>query len=297
MLRRKFFRDGETPLAASATSGTTMDEVSAAAVSPATAFSFREALTSNLPAVLDPAGHALDVRRVSGLKKASAAGSLFWLAWIGDIAMDTAVVAAIGACLILLDWMWNEKLGVRILGIVRDEKGEECEVENGRGSQFPSDVAASARVCGGVDKTFTSASNRNSPVNIADLYFLRQKTVSNVELHKYFLELKHQSRSSFASLPRILEIDCVGHIKGHQHLVYIYNLLYLHAVTRAPVLRLTLQLVYIVELKNRENSLTAVDSEFWSNIQFHNDGKNFSSQTLISTDHDVLKFKKINRCQ
>ncbi|KAL0345048.1 UNVERIFIED_CONTAM: hypothetical protein Sradi_4336100 [Sesamum radiatum] len=49
MLSRKFLSDGDTPLAASATSGTTIEAVSAAAVSPDTAFSFNDALTSNFP--------------------------------------------------------------------------------------------------------------------------------------------------------------------------------------------------------------------------------------------------------
>lgn len=49
MLSKKFLRDGETPDAASATSGITIEAVSAAAVIPVTAFSFRDALTSSLP--------------------------------------------------------------------------------------------------------------------------------------------------------------------------------------------------------------------------------------------------------
>lgn len=43
MLSKKFLREGET--AASATSGTTIEAVNAAAVSPDTTFSFMEALT------------------------------------------------------------------------------------------------------------------------------------------------------------------------------------------------------------------------------------------------------------
>ncbi|KAG5605692.1 hypothetical protein H5410_027184 [Solanum commersonii] len=45
MLSKKFLRDGETPSAASATSGMTMEAVSAAAVNPVKAFSLREAFT------------------------------------------------------------------------------------------------------------------------------------------------------------------------------------------------------------------------------------------------------------
>uniref|UniRef100_A0A6N2N016 Uncharacterized protein n=1 Tax=Salix viminalis TaxID=40686 RepID=A0A6N2N016_SALVM len=46
MLSKKFLREGETPApAASATSGITMEAVSAPAVNPVTTFSFNEALT------------------------------------------------------------------------------------------------------------------------------------------------------------------------------------------------------------------------------------------------------------
>ena len=71
MLSKKFFSDGETPEAASATSGTTIEAVSAAAVIAVTAFSFREALTSSLPLDLEGEDTAFECLRGSGLKKAS----------------------------------------------------------------------------------------------------------------------------------------------------------------------------------------------------------------------------------
>lgn len=89
MLSKKFLREGVTSPAACATSGTTMEAVSAAAVNPATAFSFNEAFTSNFPTALD----GLTGR---GFTKPSAAGSLLWAARGSGSAMDTAEVEAIG---------------------------------------------------------------------------------------------------------------------------------------------------------------------------------------------------------
>ncbi|CAA0814233.1 Unknown protein [Striga hermonthica] len=110
ILSRKFFSDGETPLAASATSGTTIDAVNAAAVNPVTAFSFSEALTLNLPA----AGVALDDRRGSGFKKAPAIGCVFWLARTSGTAMDNAeVVAAIVNLLVLFFFCVSVALDVK----------------------------------------------------------------------------------------------------------------------------------------------------------------------------------------
>jgi len=65
MLSKKFFREGLTPgPAASATSGSTMEAVSAVAASPATAFSFKEARTWNLALEFDEA-----VGLLEGLKE------------------------------------------------------------------------------------------------------------------------------------------------------------------------------------------------------------------------------------
>lgn len=97
MLRRKFLREGETLLAASATSGTIMEAVIAAAVaavSPATAFSFNEALTSNFAAGFDA---ALDGLSGSG---AAVPGSFLWVARGSGSAIETAEVEAI--CV----WEW-----------------------------------------------------------------------------------------------------------------------------------------------------------------------------------------------
>ncbi len=92
MLRRKFLREGETLLAASATSGRTMEAVIAAAVAaviPAAALSFNEALTSNFPAGFDA---ALDGLSGIGFP---AAGSLLWAARGRGSAIETAEVEAI----------------------------------------------------------------------------------------------------------------------------------------------------------------------------------------------------------
>ena len=79
MLSKKFLREGVT--AASATSGTTMEAVNAAAVKPVTTFSFKDALTSNLPLGLDTAT-PFEARRANGaLNDASDVGTtLFWVA-------------------------------------------------------------------------------------------------------------------------------------------------------------------------------------------------------------------------
>ncbi|CAK9144167.1 unnamed protein product [Ilex paraguariensis] len=95
MLSKKFLRDGETPdPAASATSGITIEAVSAAAVNAVTAFSFNEALASNFPMGFG-AAIAFDGLTGNGLKKPSEVGSLFWLAEVSGIAMKTAEVEAI----------------------------------------------------------------------------------------------------------------------------------------------------------------------------------------------------------
>lgn len=79
MLSKKFLRDGVT--AASATSGTIMEAVKAAAVRPVTAFSFREALTSNLELGFDDAATLFEARRGSGLKNESElCTTFFWAA-------------------------------------------------------------------------------------------------------------------------------------------------------------------------------------------------------------------------
>lgn len=82
MLSKKFFSDGETPgPAASATSGITIDAVRAAAVIPATAFSFNEDRTAtSLPLDFGVAAMGLrDLEEGNGLKKASLESG-FWLA-------------------------------------------------------------------------------------------------------------------------------------------------------------------------------------------------------------------------
>ncbi|KAL6984603.1 Rpa1ap [Sarracenia purpurea var. burkii] len=91
MLSRKFFSEGEIPgPAASATSGMTMDAVSAAAVNPTTAFSFSEALASNFLV-----GKAFEELTDNGLKKASELRSCFWVAKASGVDAKTAVVDAI----------------------------------------------------------------------------------------------------------------------------------------------------------------------------------------------------------
>lgn len=98
MLSRKFLSDGETPEAASATSGTTMEAVSAAAVNPVIAFSFREALTLKLAADFEAAiAIALEGLTGSGLKKASQLGTdtLFWLEEVKGMAVEIEEAEAI----------------------------------------------------------------------------------------------------------------------------------------------------------------------------------------------------------
>ncbi|CAN6541226.1 unnamed protein product [Malus baccata var. baccata] len=99
ILSKKFFREGETPEAASATSGITIEAVSAAAVIPVTAFSFNEALTRSLPLDFDAAGASAFEGLIgsgSGLKKHPAEDwILFWVALVNGMAIVTAVVDAI----------------------------------------------------------------------------------------------------------------------------------------------------------------------------------------------------------
>lgn len=94
MLSKKFFSDGESPpdSAAWATSGTTMEAVRAAAVSPVTTFSFMEALTWNFLASL-VAGIALEGLTGNGLRNEH--GVEQTLFWVNGIDMDTAEVEAI----------------------------------------------------------------------------------------------------------------------------------------------------------------------------------------------------------
>lgn len=104
MLSKKFLSDGDNPeSAASATSGITIEAASAAAVNPVIAFSFREALTSNFPLDLDDAA-AIDFegRTGNGLKKASDPCSLVWVALVMGMAIETAKVEAIVACLLVI---------------------------------------------------------------------------------------------------------------------------------------------------------------------------------------------------
>ncbi|KAJ9687980.1 hypothetical protein PVL29_013953 [Vitis rotundifolia] len=106
MLSKKFLSDGDNPeSAASATSGITIEAASAAAVNPVTAFSFKEALTSNFPLDLDDAA-AIDFegRTGNGLKKASDPCSLFWVALVMGMGMaiETAKVEAIVVCLLVI---------------------------------------------------------------------------------------------------------------------------------------------------------------------------------------------------
>lgn len=100
MLSKKFLSDGDNPeSAASATCGITIEAVSAAAVNPVTVFSFREALTTNLPLDLGLDGDAamdLEGRTGNGLKKASDPCSLFW-ALVKGVAIETGKVDTIFA--------------------------------------------------------------------------------------------------------------------------------------------------------------------------------------------------------
>ncbi|KAK4283456.1 hypothetical protein QN277_000404 [Acacia crassicarpa] len=96
MLSKKFLRDGVT--AASATSGTIMEAVKAAAVRPVMAFSLREALTTSLELGLDDTVTLFEGRRGSGWKNVEVGGAaFFWAraAQAGGMAMETAEVEAI----------------------------------------------------------------------------------------------------------------------------------------------------------------------------------------------------------
>lgn len=98
MLSKKFLREGDTPdPAASATSGITIEAVNAAAVSPVTAFSFKEACTSSLALDLDFVDKppAIDGLIGSGLRKDWELGScsnLFWDAEASGIAIETEAI-------------------------------------------------------------------------------------------------------------------------------------------------------------------------------------------------------------
>ena len=102
MLNKKLLREGVTPDAACATSGTTMDAVRAAAVKAVTVFSLRELLTTTKR--LD--GTQLAVfgdETLSGLKKEAVGGTgrlVFMCMWVSGIAMETAQLEAIDE----LDW-------------------------------------------------------------------------------------------------------------------------------------------------------------------------------------------------
>ncbi|KAL4324455.1 hypothetical protein GQ457_11G017240 [Hibiscus cannabinus] len=93
MLSKKFFRDGVTPSAASATSGIIINAVSAAA-----AFfpNEEDALTWSLPLGLVTLLTPLDGFTGSGLNKASELGAtLFWLARAEGRTIETAEMDAI----------------------------------------------------------------------------------------------------------------------------------------------------------------------------------------------------------
>ena len=92
-LSKPFFREVVT--AASATSGTIIEAVNAAAVSPVTAFSFIEARTLNFPAVFGDT--VFDGRSGGGLKNAWELGTaaVFWPAFVSGIAIETAEIEAI----------------------------------------------------------------------------------------------------------------------------------------------------------------------------------------------------------
>ena len=97
ILSKKFLREGVTPApAASATSGSTMEAVSAVAASPAIAFSFKEARTWNLALLdFDAAIGLLEGLKGNALAKASVLLTLFWVALVIGIAIETAEVEAI----------------------------------------------------------------------------------------------------------------------------------------------------------------------------------------------------------
>ncbi|NBH29357.1 hypothetical protein D3Z60_27635, partial [Lachnospiraceae bacterium] len=72
-----------------------MEAVKAAALNPATAFSWKEALTTNFAAGLDTTAADLDDLRGRGLRKPSAEGRVLWAARGSGSAIDTAEVEAI----------------------------------------------------------------------------------------------------------------------------------------------------------------------------------------------------------
>ncbi|KAA0055792.1 hypothetical protein IC582_003117 [Cucumis melo] len=103
ILSKKFFNEGDTPdPAASATSGITIDAARAAAVIPATAFSFNDDRTATiLPLEMGAAAMGLrDLKEGNGLKKASLESGL-WVAWVNGKAIETAEVEAIDG----MKWM------------------------------------------------------------------------------------------------------------------------------------------------------------------------------------------------
>lgn len=100
MLSKKFLREGETPdPAASATWGITIEAVNAAAVSPVTVFSFKEAWTWSLALdfgfekTTDFDGDLTG----NGLKKDSEFGcwTLLWVAELSAIAIETEAISTL----------------------------------------------------------------------------------------------------------------------------------------------------------------------------------------------------------
>jgi len=99
MLSKKFWRDGDrSDPAADATSGTTMDAVNAAAVSPATAFSLSDARTSTLPDFELVTKATFDGLKGSGLRKDCGVGGcrhcsdLFPVAEVMGIDIETNAI-------------------------------------------------------------------------------------------------------------------------------------------------------------------------------------------------------------
>lgn len=118
MLSKKFLREGVIPdPAASATSGTIMDTVNAAAVNPVTAFSLSEALTTNFPVVFD-ATTALEGLTDNGLKAALQVRNLFWVAEVNGVDAITAEVQAI----LFFSFFTREDAFVGILGCAQCEE-------------------------------------------------------------------------------------------------------------------------------------------------------------------------------
>ena len=143
MLSRKFLRDGETPEAASAASGSTMEAVNAAAVRPVIAFSLREAFTSSrLPLDFGFTATAFfDGFTCSGWKKASEVGlwsSLFWLAEVSRIAIETLAIVPNSSLLICSSGCCWEEIGAWCLD--RWTKIGEKEMRGGN-KRFSADVS------------------------------------------------------------------------------------------------------------------------------------------------------------